>query len=246
MGHDAPTSAILSHVVQSVMNDIQLLEDHGVLSRADAGLILSKLQAASPASGYQPTMPVPSSPSMYTTDSSVPSTPELMHSRSASAAGMGKKRAVPPPPMNSATPGLPQVRALWDYSASESTDLSFSKGDIIEVIVETNADWWEGKVQGTSKKGLFPANHVERIHAPPPGPPPGDAPAFQPYRSTHANMQHYDNNGVNQVGLAPPQEDQAKKSKFGKLGSTMASSAAGGVGFGAGAAIGGGLVRAIF
>ncbi|SJL08813.1 uncharacterized protein ARMOST_12184 [Armillaria ostoyae] len=37
-----------------------------------------------------------------------------------------------------------------------------------------------------------------------------------------------------------------KKSKFGKYGNTMAHSAAGGVGFGAGAAIGGGLVRAIF
>lgn len=67
---------------------------------------------------------------------------------------------------------------------------------------------------------------------------------------------------------APPAQEAPKKNKFGKLGSTMANSAAGGVGFGAGtsclhmknsgppcigahmsfigAAIGGGLVRAIF
>ncbi|KAF8969226.1 hypothetical protein BDZ97DRAFT_1915568 [Flammula alnicola] len=52
--------------------------------------------------------------------------------------------------------------------------------------------------------------------------------------------------GVNNVGLQEAPGAEAKKYKFGKYKSTLAHSAIGGVGFGAGSAIGGGLVRAIF
>jgi len=41
-------------------------------------------------------------------------------------------------------------------------------------------------------------------------------------------------------------ESAKKKNKYGKLGSTMGNAAAGGVGFGAGAAIGSGIINAIF
>lgn len=55
-------------------------------------------------------------------------------------------------------------------------------GDIIEVIVETNAEWWSGRTNG--KDGLFPTNYVEKLpptversttggYAPPSGPPGG-------------------------------------------------------------------------
>ena len=43
----------------------------------------------------------------------------------------------------------------------EPNDLSFRAGDIIEVVAETNADWWTGKVNG--KQGLFPSNYVEKM-----------------------------------------------------------------------------------
>jgi len=52
--------------------------------------------------------------------------------------------------------------------------------------------------------------------------------------------------GVNDVGLQEKEGTEAKKDRFSQYKSTIAHSAAGGVGFGAGAAIGGGLVRAIF
>lgn len=86
---------------------------------------------------------------------------------------------------------------------------------------------------------------MERL--PPAGTSTPNAPSHTPYRSPHANLNNYnENTGVNGVGLAPATADPAKKGKFGKLGGTMANSAAGGVGFGAGAAIGSGIVRAIF
>lgn len=51
--------------------------------------------------------------------------------------------------------------ALRPCIPQEPNDLSFRAGDIIEVVAETNADWWTGKVNG--KQGLFPSNYVEKM-----------------------------------------------------------------------------------
>jgi hypothetical protein len=154
----------------------------------------------------------------------------------------------------------------------EPKDLTFYKDDIIEIISETNTDWWTGKVNGRS--GLFPSNYVEKfVHPLPPAlanlnssspsnpqhaavhvhdtPPTthSEAPLHVPYRSTHAAMASPPGGGPNAIGLQPAvvhQEPEKKDSKYSHLKNTMANSAAGGLGFGAGAAIGGGLVRAIF
>ncbi|KAL4066821.1 SH3-domain-containing protein [Scleroderma citrinum] len=108
------------------------------------------------------------------------------------------------------------ARAVWAYNenGAEPNDLAFAAGDTIEIVAETNQDWWLGRVHG--REGLFPANYVEKIHDP-------------PNRLAGAT--------------APPEK---KNKLLDKYGNTMAQSAAGGLGFGAGAAIGGGLVRAIF
>ncbi|RGB29839.1 hypothetical protein C1646_745191 [Rhizophagus diaphanus] len=50
--------------------------------------------------------------------------------------------------------------ALYDYSASEENEISFSDGDIIKEIEFVSEEWWIGKApDGTV--GLFPANYVE-------------------------------------------------------------------------------------
>ena len=43
----------------------------------------------------------------------------------------------------------------------EQNDLSFRAGDIVEIVAETNADWWTGKING--RQGLFPSNYVEKL-----------------------------------------------------------------------------------
>lgn len=54
----------------------------------------------------------------------------------------------------------PTAKALYDYSASEGNEISFSDGDIITDIEFVSDDWWQGKApDGTV--GLFPANYVE-------------------------------------------------------------------------------------
>lgn len=55
--------------------------------------------------------------------------------------------------------GHNQVKAIYDYDASDSSELSFHTGDIIEVLATTDADddmWWEGRHGKTGKVGSFP------------------------------------------------------------------------------------------
>lgn len=100
-----------------------------------------------------------------------------------------------------------------------------SVGDTIDIVEETNADWWTGRNKG--KQGLFPSNYVQKL--------PPEAP-LQPYSEKYGapgytsygnqppppQMSPGDNMPVvNSVGLQPDQGQDKKKSKFGKFGNTV-------------------------
>ncbi|KAK6013537.1 SH3 domain protein, partial [Ostertagia ostertagi] len=53
----------------------------------------------------------------------------------------------------------PVVRAMYDYDAQDTDELSFSANDEIELMQKHESGWWQGKI-GT-KIGLFPANYVQ-------------------------------------------------------------------------------------
>ncbi|CAG8690075.1 19707_t:CDS:10, partial [Cetraspora pellucida] len=63
-------------------------------------------------------------------------------------------------------PSVSRVRALYDFRPTESNELGFSCGDIINVIDNVYKDWWKGELHG--KTGIFPVNYVEKISDPSP------------------------------------------------------------------------------
>ncbi|KAL0081628.1 hypothetical protein F4703DRAFT_1868252 [Phycomyces blakesleeanus] len=57
-----------------------------------------------------------------------------------------------------------KAKALFDCNAEDEGEISFKTGDIlVDVKKSTEPDWYVGRLQGTSTRGLFPFNYVEFI-----------------------------------------------------------------------------------
>ncbi|KAM9338901.1 intersectin-2-like [Symphorus nematophorus] len=52
-----------------------------------------------------------------------------------------------------------QVIAMYDYTAASRDELSFSKGQLINILDKTSPDWWKGEANGVT--GLLPTNYVK-------------------------------------------------------------------------------------
>ncbi|KAH9018468.1 hypothetical protein EDB85DRAFT_2294492 [Lactarius pseudohatsudake] len=258
-------SALTAHIVSQTRQNVEFLISQGEISHDVGRGILAKLPTVNEValrdlSEQTRRMTIPSPPL---------SQPSIDYSPHGPPSGPPVRRNIPP-----SQPSIQRAKALWSYNENglEPNDLSFRAGDVIEIVAETNADWWTGKSNG--KQGLFPSNYVEKF--------PGSAspPSYPPSRDAQAVSQsppaQYHNgppsqyqpvyNGPPQGGYQPqpqqpynpytappsqpappPQVIQqqapppAKPNRFGGLGSVLATSAVGGVGFGAGSAIGGAL-----
>uniref|UniRef100_A0A673A5R0 Nebulin n=1 Tax=Sphaeramia orbicularis TaxID=375764 RepID=A0A673A5R0_9TELE len=55
------------------------------------------------------------------------------------------------------------VRAMYDYTAADSDEVSFKDGDVILNVQAIDEGWMYGTVQRTGKTGMLPANYVEAI-----------------------------------------------------------------------------------
>eukprot|EP00794_Sanderia_malayensis_P009112 gene9112-10085_t len=54
-----------------------------------------------------------------------------------------------------------RYRAAFDFAAQDDEEVSFLRGDIVEVTQKYNENWWIGKVKGQS--GMFPASYVKKF-----------------------------------------------------------------------------------
>ncbi|KAJ7914885.1 hypothetical protein B0H13DRAFT_2001510 [Mycena leptocephala] len=280
------SSALLAHIVSQTRQNVEFLISQRQISPTDGRDILAKL---------------PNAPDRFM----------------AALEQQTQNLLITPPPSTGPTPGYPQTiqaKALWGYNeqAQNSNDLTFRAGDTIEIVEETNSDWWTGRHNG--RQGLFPSNYVEKLsppapspyqrrdtysnnpsmpsfpnqpaYHPPSGPPyqPPPGPAYQPpsgppyqppsgsptspYSGPGYQPAYQPPSGPPQIGgqynsyggppplapkpsqapaaAAPLPEQPPKKGKFGNLGNTLAQSAAGGLGFGAGSAVGSNIVNSIF
>jgi hypothetical protein len=88
-------------------------------------------------------------------------------------------------------------------------DLSFVAGDTIEIVDNTDPNWWTGRLNG--KQGLFPSSYVENLSRPVP-PVKSGATAKKPYKPFGAAFQGMDSpppanqQRVNSLGLQEVQE----------------------------------------
>uniref|UniRef100_A0A8B9H6W5 Intersectin 2a n=1 Tax=Astyanax mexicanus TaxID=7994 RepID=A0A8B9H6W5_ASTMX len=54
---------------------------------------------------------------------------------------------------------LCQVIAMYDYKAASEDEMSFLKGQLINVFNKDDSDWWKGELNGVT--GLFPTNYIK-------------------------------------------------------------------------------------
>ena len=61
------------------------------------------------------------------------------------------------------SPYIPQgpiFIALFDYDQRTSEDLSFKKGERLEIINSTDGDWWQARSLDSQREGYIPSNYV--------------------------------------------------------------------------------------
>jgi myosin-1 len=98
-----------------------------------------------------------------------------------------RERAQPPPPPPPpaqppapAAPVEPIYRAVYDFQGQTASELSFSKGDVLDIMKKEGNGWWLAKKNG--QEGWVPQNYLkEEMPAPKPTPvAPPPAPALRP------------------------------------------------------------------
>lgn len=54
-------------------------------------------------------------------------------------------------------------RAMYDYEAADTDEVSFKDGDLIINCTAIDEGWMTGTIQRTGVTGMLPANYVERV-----------------------------------------------------------------------------------
>ena len=65
-----------------------------------------------------------------------------------------------PPPSLPPPPCYLKCVALYDYDARSDDDLSFRKGEILEILNSKDGDWWLARSPVTGSEGYLPSNYV--------------------------------------------------------------------------------------
>ncbi|XP_064474232.1 intersectin-1-like isoform X3 [Ornithodoros turicata] len=76
-----------------------------------------------------------------------------------SGSGANSARSSPVPLVSSSQ--AEQVRALFAFTAQHEDELTFQKGDTLNIVSKEDPAWWKGELGG--QVGFFPANYVEPL-----------------------------------------------------------------------------------
>lgn len=53
--------------------------------------------------------------------------------------------------------------ALYDYEARTNEDLSFKKGERMEITNNTDGGWWQAKSLSSGRSGYIPSNYIAPV-----------------------------------------------------------------------------------
>ena len=51
--------------------------------------------------------------------------------------------------------------ALFDFNARTAGDLSFNRGEFLEITDNQGGKWWKGRSLNSKKEGYIPSNYIE-------------------------------------------------------------------------------------
>ncbi|KDR12232.1 tyrosine-protein kinase Src42A isoform X2 [Zootermopsis nevadensis] len=68
-----------------------------------------------------------------------------------------------PEPDSSCSTNAKIFVALYDYDARTDEDLSFRKGEHLEILNDTQGDWWLARSKATKQEGYIPSNYVAKL-----------------------------------------------------------------------------------
>ena len=67
-----------------------------------------------------------------------------------------------PPPIPG---GVLTFIGLYDYDARTAEDLSFKKSERLQIVNNTDGDWWLARSMVTGKEGYIPSNYVAPVQS---------------------------------------------------------------------------------
>ena len=70
---------------------------------------------------------------------------------------------IQPPPMVAG--GVLTFVGLYDYDARTAEDLSFRKSERLQIVNNTDGDWWLARSMVTGKEGYIPSNYVAPVQS---------------------------------------------------------------------------------
>ncbi|XP_063776862.1 sorbin and SH3 domain-containing protein 2 isoform X19 [Pseudophryne corroboree] len=93
----------------------------------------------------------------------------------------------PPPPAQVREIG--EAVAKYNFTADTNVELTLKKGDRVTLLKKVDQNWYEGKIPGTSRQGIFPVSYVELIKKSP-SKNPGETPERSLSQSYSSDRMH--------------------------------------------------------
>ncbi|XP_044153753.1 sorbin and SH3 domain-containing protein 2 isoform X4 [Bufo gargarizans] len=84
----------------------------------------------------------------------------------------------PPPPAHVREIG--EAIAKYNFTADTNVELTLRKGEKVTLLKKVDPNWYEGKIPGTNRQGIFPVSYVEIMRKSP-----SKSPGESPERSLH-------------------------------------------------------------